>query len=264
MFTSLDFALGETADMIRETVEGFAQKEIAPIAARIDEENEFPNELWLKMGDLGLLGMTAEEQYGGTGLGYLEHVIAMEEISRASASVGRLVRRLRDATATFDPGPDAQWAHQPPRQYRVGSVGHNDVCVENVVFRAGTAHALIDFDWAGPSDPVWELASTARYWGPVEDPADAKGGFRMGDPVARIRSLVDGFDASETQRAALVPAIHDFLDWGEAHVESQSRTGHPGFRAVWESGFSDRRERARRWLSANADRISETLLDGNA
>ena len=73
---------------------------------------------------------------------------------------------------------------------------------------------------------------------------------------------------SETENrhewAALVPAIHDFLDWGEAHVESQSRAGHPGFRVVWESGFADRRERARRWLSANADRISETLLDGNA
>jgi len=88
MYTSLNFSHGETADMIRETVEGFAQKEIAPIASSVDEENEFPSHLWLKMGELGLLGMTAEEQYGGTGLGYLEHVIAMEEISRASASVG--------------------------------------------------------------------------------------------------------------------------------------------------------------------------------
>ncbi|MFT5453351.1 MAG: isovaleryl-CoA dehydrogenase [Enterobacterales bacterium] len=88
MYTSLNFSLGETADMIRDTVEGFAQKEIAPIASSVDEENEFPSHLWVKMGELGLLGMTAEEQYGGTGLGYLEHVIAMEEISRASASVG--------------------------------------------------------------------------------------------------------------------------------------------------------------------------------
>ena len=88
MFTSLNFNHGETADMIRETVAGFAEKEIAPIAARIDEENLFPNELWVKLGELGLLGMTADEQYGGTGLGYLEHVIAMEEISRASASIG--------------------------------------------------------------------------------------------------------------------------------------------------------------------------------
>ncbi len=88
MFPSLNFDLGETADMIRETVKGFTEKEIAPIAAQVDEKNEFPNELWPKFGELGLLGMTVEEEYGGSGLGYLEHVVAMEEISRGSASIG--------------------------------------------------------------------------------------------------------------------------------------------------------------------------------
>ena len=87
-FSSLNFGLGETAEMIRESVNAFARDEIAPRAAKIDEQNEFPSDLWRKMGDLGLLGMTVPEQYGGSGLGYLEHVIAMEEISRASASVG--------------------------------------------------------------------------------------------------------------------------------------------------------------------------------
>ncbi|PHS19198.1 MAG: acyl-CoA dehydrogenase [Kangiella sp.] len=84
----LNFNLGETADMIRETVRGFSAKEIAPIAEQVDRDNEFPNHLWLKFGELGLLGMTVEEEFGGSGLGYLEHVVAMEEISRASASVG--------------------------------------------------------------------------------------------------------------------------------------------------------------------------------
>ncbi len=84
----LNFNLGETADMIRETVRGFSAKEIAPIAEQVDRDNEFPNHLWAKFGELGLLGMTVEEEFGGSGLGYLEHVIAMEEISRASASVG--------------------------------------------------------------------------------------------------------------------------------------------------------------------------------
>lgn len=87
-YTQLNFGLGETADMIRETVNAFARDEIAPRAAQIDESNEFPADLWRKMGDLGLLGMTVPEEFGGSGLGYLEHVIAMEEISRASASVG--------------------------------------------------------------------------------------------------------------------------------------------------------------------------------
>jgi isovaleryl-CoA dehydrogenase len=85
---SLNFDLGETVDLLRSTVENFAQTEIAPIAAQIDRSNEFPNELWPKLGNMGLLGITVPETYGGAGMGYLAHIVAMEEISRASASVG--------------------------------------------------------------------------------------------------------------------------------------------------------------------------------
>ncbi|MGF7161425.1 isovaleryl-CoA dehydrogenase [Rhodoligotrophos appendicifer] len=87
-FRSLDFGLGDTADMLRDTVRGFTADEIAPLAADIDRSNEFPRHLWTKLGDLGLHGITVPEEYGGSGLGYLEHCIAMEEISRGSASVG--------------------------------------------------------------------------------------------------------------------------------------------------------------------------------
>ncbi|MBV2128521.1 isovaleryl-CoA dehydrogenase [Arsukibacterium indicum] len=87
-YKGLNFDLGETVDMIREQVNAFAREEIAPRAEHIDQVNEFPNELWRKFGDLGLLGITVDEKYGGSGLGYLEHVVALEEISRASASVG--------------------------------------------------------------------------------------------------------------------------------------------------------------------------------
>src|SRR3979409_2096007 len=83
-----NFDLGETADAIRETVQAFSSNEIAPRAADIDKSNEFPRQLWTKIGALGLHGITVEEEYGGSGLGYLEHCIAMEEISRGSASVG--------------------------------------------------------------------------------------------------------------------------------------------------------------------------------
>ena len=84
----LDFDLGETADMLRAQVGAFAADEIAPRAASIDRDNDFPADLWCKMGALGVLGVTVEEEYGGAGMGYLEHAVAMEEISRASASVG--------------------------------------------------------------------------------------------------------------------------------------------------------------------------------
>ncbi len=87
-YPSLDFDLGETAEMLRDSVRSFAADEVAPRAADIDEKNEFPVDLWRKMGDLGVLGVTVEEEYGGAGMGYLEHCIAVEEISRASASVG--------------------------------------------------------------------------------------------------------------------------------------------------------------------------------
>jgi isovaleryl-CoA dehydrogenase len=85
---ALNFDLGEAADMLRGSVQTFAADEIAPRAAAIDRDNDFPADLWRKMGDLGVLGITVEEDYGGAGMGYLEHCVAMEEISRASASVG--------------------------------------------------------------------------------------------------------------------------------------------------------------------------------
>ncbi len=84
----LDFGLGETIAILRETVTNFAAREIAPRAATIDRDNEFPNDLWRSLGNLGVLGITVKEEYGGTEMGYLAHMVAMEEISRASASVG--------------------------------------------------------------------------------------------------------------------------------------------------------------------------------
>ena len=84
---SFDFGLGETADAIRETTARFSADQIAPRAAEIDASNHFPRELWPEMGALGLHGITVEEEWGGLGLGYLEHVVAMEEVSRASASI---------------------------------------------------------------------------------------------------------------------------------------------------------------------------------
>jgi isovaleryl-CoA dehydrogenase len=87
-YPTLDFGLGETADILRQSVRSFVDSELAPRADAIDKTNEFPRDLWTKFGDLGLHGITVEEEYGGSGLGYLEHCVAMEEVSRGSASVG--------------------------------------------------------------------------------------------------------------------------------------------------------------------------------
>ncbi len=86
--SDFDFGLGQTLDMLRASIQQFARDEIAPLAAKVDESNEFPRELWPKLGELGVLGITVEEQYGGAGLGYLAHCVAMEEISRASGAIG--------------------------------------------------------------------------------------------------------------------------------------------------------------------------------
>ena len=87
-YPTLNFNLGEDIDMLRDTVANFAAKELAPLAAEIDATNTFPEGFWRKMGDLGILGVTVDEEYGGVKMGYLAHTICMEEISRASASVG--------------------------------------------------------------------------------------------------------------------------------------------------------------------------------
>jgi len=87
-YPTLDFDLGDTADMLRDSVRSFVGDRIAPLADEIDKTNVFPRHLWPQMGELGLLGITVEEEFGGTGLGYLDHCVAMEEISRGSAAIG--------------------------------------------------------------------------------------------------------------------------------------------------------------------------------
>ncbi|MFT6466193.1 acyl-CoA dehydrogenase family protein, partial [Halopseudomonas sp.] len=87
-YSSLNFGLDDTVNMLREQVQAFCRSELAPRAAQIDKDNLFPAEMWRRFGDMGLLGITVNEEFGGAGLGYLAHVVAMEEISRASASVG--------------------------------------------------------------------------------------------------------------------------------------------------------------------------------
>ncbi|HEX4870219.1 MAG TPA: acyl-CoA dehydrogenase family protein, partial [Moraxellaceae bacterium] len=116
-YTGMNFGLGETINALRDTVEQFSRKEIAPRAAAIDRDNEFPMDLWRKFGDLGLLGMTVSEEYGGSDMGYLAHVVALEEISRASASVGLSYGAHSNLCVNqiFRNGNDAQRARYLPK-----------------------------------------------------------------------------------------------------------------------------------------------------
>src|SRR3546814_8727816 len=101
MDQSLDFALGENADLIRETTARFAADRIAPLAARIDAEDWFARDLWPEMGQLGLHGVTVEQEWGGLGLGYLEHVVAVEEVSRSEEHTSELQSLMRISYAVF-------------------------------------------------------------------------------------------------------------------------------------------------------------------
>jgi isovaleryl-CoA dehydrogenase len=116
-YTGMNFGLGETINALRDTVEQFSRNEIAPRAADIDRQNEFPMDLWRKFGDLGLLGMTVSEEYGGSNMGYLAHVVAIEEISRASASVGLSYGAHSNLCVNqiFRNGNDAQRAKYLPK-----------------------------------------------------------------------------------------------------------------------------------------------------
>jgi len=116
-YPTLNFDLGEDIDMLRNSVYQFCQKEIAPRASEIDEKNEFPMDLWRKFGDLGLLGVTVSEQYGGSDMGYLAHLVAAEEISRASASVGLsyLAHSNLCVNQIFKNGTDEQKLNYLPR-----------------------------------------------------------------------------------------------------------------------------------------------------
>lgn len=116
-YSMLEHDLGEDIDMLRETVFRFSQDEIAPRAAEIDRSNEFPQDLWRKFGDLGLLGMTVAEEFGGTNMGYLAHTVAIEEISRASASVGLSYSAHSNLCVNqiYRNGSDEQKAHYLPK-----------------------------------------------------------------------------------------------------------------------------------------------------
>jgi hypothetical protein len=187
---------------------------------------------------------------------------AWSQSDAAMASVARLLRGLHDAARGFDPrGRTWNGALADPAGGTL--VGHNDVEPSNVVFRDGVAVALLDFEFAAPGRPVYDLAHLARLWVPIDDAVDrARLGWRPADRPARLRLVADAYGLDGDGRAELLAAIDDALD----RIESATRrmlaaAADPTAIALWnQTGGSEKYARRRRWWTAHRARFAAALL----
>jgi Phosphotransferase enzyme family len=172
-------------------------------------------------------------------------------------SVAQLVRSYHDAVAGFDPSP-YEWPHPLPPRFRGGIVSHNDPNLDNVIFRAQRAVALIDFDLASPGSTAWDLACAARLWVPLREPRDAPAQVR-GRMLERLALFADAYGASRQERTDFVEAAPHCHRWCYAVVQRAVASGHKTFSRQWQSGGRERAERTGRWLSTQAPRMRHAL-----
>jgi Ser/Thr protein kinase RdoA (MazF antagonist) len=175
----------------------------------------------------------------------------------ALASVADLLGRFHDAAKDFRPD-GYEWAQVVPERFRRGIVGHNDPNLDNVVFRDGRAVAFIDFDLAGPSSRVWDVAVAARLWAPLRDPSDAVEA-REGDPLTRLRRFVDRTELDADDRALVVDAVLATHDWCYDVVDRGAARGQGGYAEYWTGAARIRADRGRRWLHDNEQALREAL-----
>jgi Phosphotransferase enzyme family len=175
----------------------------------------------------------------------------------ALVSVALLLRRYHEAVQGFDASPHA-WATTVPEQFRETLVSHNDPNLDNVVFRDGTAVALIDFDLASPGSRVWDVALAARLWVPLRAPVDIpdRRRTRVGD---RLRMFVDAYGLRGDDRDRVVEAATRSHDWCYDIIDAGARRGQPGYLDYWTVSSQQRARRGQRWLEANASLLREAL-----
>ena len=178
----------------------------------------------------------------------------------ALASVAKLLRGLHDAARGFDPR-GLTWDDRLADPAGGTLVCHNDMCPENVVFRDGVAVALLDFEFAAPGRPVYDVAHLARLCVPVEDDVDqARLGWRPADRPARLRIVSDAYGLDRDGRAGLLSAIDDAIDRVEAAVRRSVAAGDPNAVELWSrTGGSERYDRRRRWWSVHHERFAAAL-----
>lgn len=180
------------------------------------------------------------------------------------SEVGRLVNSLHEATREFVPPPDAIWSSDLADPRGGSVVCHNDVCIENVVFSDGKAVGLLDWDFAAPGRPVWDLAMTARYWVPLQDPTSATASRREHlDPFARVRLLADAYGADDEMRRQFTTVLMEIEEVALQFVLERIDQGEQAFVEMWDDlGGHERHLRKMAWLSENGSRIDDTLTSG--
>jgi Phosphotransferase enzyme family len=171
----------------------------------------------------------------------------------ALATVGSLLRRYHDAVRSFSPAPHLHWSDELADPQGGPIICHNDVCPENVVFRGGGAVALLDFDFAAPGRPIWDLAQTARMWIPLRPP-ELSGERAHLDPFRRLALLAHSYGPESGEHRPLVEAIITSKRLGTSFVERRVSAGEPAFVEVWEQrGGKAGDDRLIAWLEENRE-----------
>jgi hypothetical protein len=206
------------------------------------------------------------DEDGRERLGYIDGEVPVppypdwSQSDTALASVARLLRGLHDAARGFDPR-DLTWDDSLADPAGGTLVCHNDVEPSNVVFRSGIAVALLDFEFAAPGRPVYDLAQLARLWVPIDDDVDQdRLGWRPADRPARLRLVADAYGLDREGRAELLPAMDDAIARIEAAVRRSVDAGNPSAVALWDrTGGSERYDRRRRWWTDHQDQFVAAL-----
>ena len=200
------------------------------------------------------------DEQGRSVLTYIEGDVAMPPYPSWSAgtellaSVATLQRRYHDAVRGFVPPPGSAWttALTPGPPAAGAIVGHNDLCLENVVCRGGRAVAFIDFDFAAPVDSLWDVAIALRHWVPLKDLVDAGASHANVDRIARFGAYCDAYGVPRSSRGRVVTLGLRFLDQAYAAMRARAEAALPAYVDAWANGYGDQNRRAHDWLDAHA------------